>query len=231
MSFILDALKKAERERKLGNVPSIDATLDGLTASTRGSRWPTIIAAGLIANAAVLGALYVYWQQRSETPVVQAHSETEVESPASRATVAKPDTRKDPEPTVTAAVAVEAPEPSATKLPLTPTGPSPTPKPLPDQKPTTPPAGSEPHRTATNIERPLPPLLDDLPAEFRREVPALELSVHVYSDTPSQRFIFVNNRRYGEGQDTQEGARVERIQPNGIVLSYQGREFFLPGQW
>ena len=43
--------------------------------------------------------------------------------------------------------------------------------------------------------------------------------VHVYSDTPSQRFIFVNNRRYGEGDNTQEGAHVERMQEIFRVIS------------
>ncbi len=260
MSYILEALRKAERERKLGNVPSIDATLDSVNAPANRSRWPTIVAAGLVTNAVLLGALYLYWQHGTEAVVERPRSQASLEeaprtptseslpAPAVEARDFASPARSNPESRMTASPTAPAIEsaPTASGLETASlirkdTGNPTAVQVVPDQPETPPPALEEPAPDAAapepqptrvaRVEPPLPPLLDDLPADFRSRVPRLDLTVHVYSDTPSQRFIFVNNRRYGEGQDTEEGARVERIQPNGIVLSFQGQEFFLPGRW
>jgi general secretion pathway protein B len=60
-----------------------------------------------------------------------------------------------------------------------------------------------------------------------RGLPVLHLDLHVYSTVPKQRFIFVNSRKYGEGDTLQEGAVVESITPDGAVLSFRGSRFEL----
>ena len=40
MSYILDALRKAERERKLGRVPGIDLNRVAMQTGRTRSRWP-----------------------------------------------------------------------------------------------------------------------------------------------------------------------------------------------
>ena len=45
----------------------------------------------------------------------------------------------------------------------------------------------------------------------RGGVPPLHLDLHVYSNVVAQRFIFVNSRKYKEGETLQEGPVVERI--------------------
>jgi hypothetical protein len=55
----------------------------------------------------------------------------------------------------------------------------------------------------------------------------LRLQFLVYSDVPSERLVFINNRKYLEGQSVEGGAAVERITPEGAVLSYQGERFVL----
>jgi len=58
-------------------------------------------------------------------------------------------------------------------------------------------------------------------------VPRLHLDLHVYSAKPQERFIFVNSRKYREGDTLQEGPVVEQITQNGAVLNYRGSRFLL----
>ncbi len=58
-------------------------------------------------------------------------------------------------------------------------------------------------------------------------VAALHLDLHVYVAQPQQRFIFVNSRKYKEGDTLAEGPLVEQITPDGAVLNFQGRRFKL----
>jgi general secretion pathway protein B len=69
------------------------------------------------------------------------------------------------------------------------------------------------------------PTADEVAA--RGGVPELHLDLHVYSPTPQQRFIFVNSRKYREGETLQEGPVVEQITPDGAVLDYRGTRFKL----
>jgi general secretion pathway protein B len=100
---------------------------------------------------------------------------------------------------------VYAPVPEATDLPYTP-----------------PPAAAP---------APAPTADDNLPAAdevtARGGLPALHLDLHVYASAPQQRFIFVNSRKYREGEALQEGPVVEQITASGAVLSYRGARFKL----
>jgi general secretion pathway protein B len=53
----------------------------------------------------------------------------------------------------------------------------------------------------------------------------LSLDVHVHAEQPAQRFVLINMTRYREGDRLKEGAVLERITPQGVVLSYQGEQF------
>jgi hypothetical protein len=55
----------------------------------------------------------------------------------------------------------------------------------------------------------------------------LKLSALVYADVPSDRMIFVNGRKYVEGDSIEGILRVEQITQEGAVLSYQGRRSLL----
>jgi general secretion pathway protein B len=61
-------------------------------------------------------------------------------------------------------------------------------------------------------------------------LPDMRLDIHVYSNNPGERFVFINMRKYTEGQATTEGPTVERITPDGAVLNNQGLRFVLPRQ-
>jgi general secretion pathway protein B len=61
----------------------------------------------------------------------------------------------------------------------------------------------------------------------RGGVAALHLDLHVYAAQPQQRFIFVNSRKYKEGDTLAEGPVVEQITPDGAVLNFRGSRFKL----
>ncbi|MGB7740046.1 MAG: general secretion pathway protein GspB [Steroidobacteraceae bacterium] len=61
----------------------------------------------------------------------------------------------------------------------------------------------------------------------RGGVAALHLDLHVYAAQPQQRFIFVNSRKYKEGDTLAEGPLVEQITVDGAVLNFRGSRFKL----
>ena len=61
----------------------------------------------------------------------------------------------------------------------------------------------------------------------RGGVPPLHLDLHVYASQPQQRFVFVNSRKYREGDTLTEGPVVEEITPDGAILNFRGSRFRL----
>lgn len=61
-------------------------------------------------------------------------------------------------------------------------------------------------------------------------LPELKLDIHVYSKNPAERFVFVNMRKYLEGQTLQEGPVLEKITTDGVVLNQHGLRYALPRQ-
>jgi general secretion pathway protein B len=58
-------------------------------------------------------------------------------------------------------------------------------------------------------------------------LPRLALDVLVYSETPAERLVFINGRKYVEGQTVNGEVVVEQITPDGAVLEHQGRRTML----
>jgi general secretion pathway protein B len=106
---------------------------------------------------------------------------------------------------------------------------------------------AEPHRGGTVVYESLPdagamtpagparpagspsrnmPTADDVAA--RSGLPELRLELHVYSTRPQERFVFINSAKYREGDTTPEGAAIEEITPDGVVMSARGNRFLLP---
>ena len=66
-----------------------------------------------------------------------------------------------------------------------------------------------------------------MPAAFQAALPKLRLEVLVYAETPAQRMVFINGRKYVEGGRIDESLVVEEITQDGTVLSRQGQRFLL----
>ncbi|HEY2035811.1 MAG TPA: general secretion pathway protein GspB [Steroidobacteraceae bacterium] len=59
-------------------------------------------------------------------------------------------------------------------------------------------------------------------------LPELHLDLHVFAARPQDRFVMINMHRLGEGDSLPNGAHVEAIRPDGVVLTYHGTRFLLP---
>jgi general secretion pathway protein B len=69
------------------------------------------------------------------------------------------------------------------------------------------------------------PTADEFTA--RGGLPELKLELHVYSTRPQERIVFVNGHSYREGDTTQEGAAVEEITRDGVIMNLRGSRFLL----
>jgi len=67
----------------------------------------------------------------------------------------------------------------------------------------------------------------ELPLSIRRALPALNLSIHVFSDQAEERFVLINGVRYISGDDLPEGARLVDIRREGAIVDYRDYRFLL----
>jgi general secretion pathway protein B len=58
-------------------------------------------------------------------------------------------------------------------------------------------------------------------------VPELRLELHVWSTKPQERFVFINGRRYREGDATAAGPTVVEITGDGVIMNLNGNRFLL----
>lgn len=241
MSYILDALNKAERERRRGRQagPS-PATPAGHDAPPR-SPWVWVAVLAVALNA-VLALLLVWSSWRDERTVVSTVPPAPVETapvaqPAAVASVPEP----APAPAPASAPANVAPLPAIRPAPraaVAPTLPLMTDAELQQEAAAQqaealgetaepePAARPEPEPPAS---RPVPlesiPLRAELPADLQQALPPLRVDVHVYDEARANRFVMINLRRYREGDDLAPDLHLERITREGMVLVFRGRQF------
>lgn len=233
MSYILDALKRSERERR-GQGPANDPLLEGGAPAPAPSRplWPVLLGLALLANAGVLAG-YLLLREPAPSRAVAPPPST------GPATESQPRPRQAPEtpPGPSAEASAEPPESAPAAAP---------PEPPPPAEPT----AAEPARQQASAESAPPaaeasppppdaapstpaapwealPYLEELPAGFRSSVPGVTVNVHVFTDDPARRFVLVDLRRYREGDELPGGLRLLHITPEGVALGWRGRRFRL----
>jgi general secretion pathway protein B len=197
-------------------------------------RWALLVIGVLAAAVLALGG--AWWQSQRSQSTPAASSPTAVTAPVA-----------SPPPTVAAPAPVVAP----TIATQPPPGPAPTTVVVPTPSVQPPPAivasASLPQASKTAAvlddrnqslasaaivtKRPAPsgptlPSAASLQAQGIN-VPPLRLELHAYSDKPAERFVFINGRKYKEGERLADGPEVVTIEPNGVVLSEQGQRFQL----
>ena len=59
------------------------------------------------------------------------------------------------------------------------------------------------------------------------DAPHLTLQVLVYSETPAQRMVFIDGRRYKEGEAIDAETVLERITATGAVVKRRGQRFVI----
>lgn len=282
MSLILEALKKSEQQRRLGEAPTFG------TPAPLARRRRTLLPLLALMIVAVLG---IGWWLRhtppaandatpprpaapvaAATPPVDATRQTPAQTPAKsnpKPAATKPATTKPatqppvappvlPMPTTdrpgsvaplpampvaTAPVAAPgeavasgagAPHPAGPAVagPAAPTTAAPTP---PSGAPPTKPAEASavPESKPIAPKRPAPaapvlPTVWDLPYSTRKDIPELALTMHVYSDQATDRFVVIKGERHVEGDDLGEGVMLREITPDGMVLEFKGQRFVYP---
>jgi general secretion pathway protein B len=65
-----------------------------------------------------------------------------------------------------------------------------------------------------------------LPYELQSALPELNISVHVYSATPSSRLVRINSTIYGEGDFINSELRLEEITRDGLIMSIRNELFW-----
>ncbi len=234
MSYILDALDKAERERKRGQVPTLQSS--ELSTETHGPRssWRWVALFAVLFNA-LLAGLLIYSSTR-ETPIakVAAPPAAVVETLPPAPTPAPVVATLDP-PIHRAAPPVAAPgvllmtdqelQAQARQLEMEATPP---PDPTPAKsEPTPKPAAAAVVTTRAPVDTPLEmiPLLMEMPAELQQALPPIRVDVHVHANEAENRFVMINLRRYHEGDEVAPGLILERITKEGLLLKFRGERF------
>jgi general secretion pathway protein B len=225
MSFILDALKKSEIERQRQSMPGL---MDAPTSLRRGRLplWAILLGCLLTINIAVLivvllrngGPSIASTAARHDIPLTDVKSPAVDEhfSPLGSAPVYAPEI---PVP------AAEAPSDESASARVAPHA---------IAQRTAPHAFHRPDPVLTDEEGTdndeVLPTINEINLTGAQALPELHLDVHVYATKPADRFVYINMRKYKEGNTLQEGPVLEKIRRDGVVLNYQGLRFILPRQ-
>ena len=224
MSFILDALKKSENERA-HNAPPEFATVPPAGDAPRAPRWLWLLAALLAINVIALTALAL--RPDRETPNLSVAAEAPAQTaPATSASVAATDKFSDQldearrrriEQSATIAPALDAPAENTPPVEAAETAPL-------AMRGDLPAADTRDQDT----QRALLPSLTELRLDGSLQLPELHVDIHVYSDNPVDRFVFINMNKYRERDQLSEGPVVREIARDGVVLEHRGKTFMLP---
>jgi hypothetical protein len=236
VSYILDALTKAAQQRDR-RVPVVQRLLAPATRVPKvaWSRSVSGLFVALALNAGLLTVLLVWWLSSSSIepprgavestrPATPEPARAIAEPP--RPTIVEPSRVAEPtRPTVaepSARAAARAERLAAATRSVPPVPPSAAP-PAPVASPPPPVPVPAPQRVAPPpvASAPFTPVTPALPTSPGRT--ALKLEALIYSDVPSQRMVFINGRRYVEGDLVDGRLRVEEIHEDGVDLSEQGR--------
>lgn len=285
MSYILDALRKSDAQRRLGQSPDLGSVPPGAAPPPRFNRGP--FRAGLVLVIVLVAAATVFVFTREDadpdTKVVDAPAEQPIvdeardDAPVAPAVTDGEPTDPDPE---AAMAAAEPPPPedrrSPAQQPVTvvsrpaarrpgerpvPTGerervvesaeeaqrlieaelaasadaareaegvrepaPAHEPESVAETVPAPPP---EPEPEAWTPERSDFVRVWDLPLSVRRDLPKLDLSIHVFSSEPESRFVLINGERRIEGDELEQGARLIEIRRDGALVDFRDYRFLL----
>jgi len=222
MSYILEALKKAQAERAHGAIPNIHAQPAVTPAKpAMPGRWLWLagIVVLLTASAALLWP--ASWRQpvALTAPAPAAAPATPPITPPVATAPAAPARPPAPEPAAPVATASPAPDVGAAPPPK-PTAPS---RPLrklgeraPDAAPAPVPPAAAPERIA---------LLQELPPQIQREIPPIAINGYIYASNPADRSALINNQLRREGDQLADGLTLEKLLPREMVLNYRGYRY------
>ena len=210
MSLILDALRKAETERRLGEVPRLDAQpapapVARRRAASARMRW---IWGGSLVAVVILASAIAWQSMRPLAPRSTPEARMPTSPPSSIAPPVSATASQAPDPVRERSVAAK---------------PTPVDSSAPDERRASPsvamPGLAPPHQP----DRP-----DALPAQMRAELPPLTISGSIHSPHASERIVIINGLVLREQGEVVPGLRLEEIRSASVVFSYKGYRFEQP---
>lgn len=243
MSYILDALKKSDQQRQRGATPTLQAAQLTVAAPRR----PLLISYGLpaavlLATGIMIGWLRPWQAQRplpASTPGAAeavAAKPIPVSQPAASPKNAPPEVGRTaqgfpaPNPTqagqafpTAVANKPDSPAPVNSAEPHSGSPSSGTSNPATSGA--APPIAVDPARPDSAAQQQKALRIDELPVQIQREIPAMAVQLHAYSNLPSERIVYINSTRLLEGEYLMPGLMLEKITPDGMIFSYKGYRF------
>jgi general secretion pathway protein B len=226
MSYILEALKKAQAERQLGNAPTLHApTLQSAESASSSARFSMPMLWAVLGMAVVIGVLLVLvW--RPSAPV--AAPAQPAASPATAVVTAARAAPSEPvAPTPLPAPVADLPQSvanlaraSAPEPLLAPPQPQPQAQASAPAKPT---AGNP----ASTSDEPVVNLRD-LPEPIQRAIPPVTVGGYIYSKNAADRLLLVDKVLRHEGEEVAPGLLLEKLQPKEAVFNFRGYRYRIP---
>jgi general secretion pathway protein B len=204
MSYILEALKKAQAERALGSAPSVHAMpLHPVDAPVR-SKGAASLWVGLVVGLLVAGSSWMVWRSSDTQPAPQPQPVAVQAAPVAAPVATAPAVKLAPmpaEPSKPAAAPAVAPAPVSL--------PAPTPAPA----------------AALAAPEEKLPTLRELPEAIAREVPTVAIGGYVYASNPADRLLLVDKVLRHEGEEVAPGLMLEKLLPKAAVMNYKGYRY------
>jgi len=240
MSLILEALRKSEAERRRGRMPDLHAELPPLAAPRAAPppAWRWLAGSGVLVALAL--AVWLAAGMRTRAATTHHDDATPVAAPIAHAAPALPPvTHLQPAATPMPARTPTSAPAATVSAPAKDTAWPEPPRPLAPAAAAPTLAMTAPANIATPA-RPLPPppaaasssaggvfTLSDLAPAERKALPPLKMSMHLWNDDASQRFVILDGNRLGEG-DRIGDAVVTSITRDGVLLDWNGRTLKVP---
>lgn len=231
MSYILDALRRADAERERGAVPGLHSqpAAPAPAAATPAPRRGPWIAAGAAAALAAIGAGAWWSTQRPAAPAAPAAPVAQA-APVPAATPAAPPTARLDTPPAAAptapASAETVPRVGPPRIVPPPAATTEAPRRVAPPAPAPVVAPARVAATAPGADRVIP--IDQLSAEQRRGLPQLTIGGAIYSDQPAARMLLVGGQLLHEGDAAAPGVTLERIGPRSAVLRWRELRYEVP---
>lgn len=219
MSYILDALKRAEAERSRGAVPTIHA--QSVPVGDVQSEGPGFALLMWLAGGLVLIMFAAIWWWIADQPVAQGSVAANAPVPVVAAPVG-------PRPQLVPAspVPTRPAQPPQSQTPTVVVSATPSPplvfKPLPSDPVASPPARLVNARPAAE-ERVYQ--VKDLPNDVRAALPAVAVGGASYSENAASRMLIINGQIFHEGDKLTPELTLQQIQLRTAVLSFRGYRY------